>query len=107
MIIFFNREEDGMLGSREFVAHLASQSAVAVEEDHVFEMVGFCNRAPGSQRMPPGLPAFLAPDVGDFLGLIANRHSNAISEERLALAATGASVSGVASMEIIQGEIPP
>src|SRR5437868_1324954 len=52
MIVLFNREEDGLLGSREFVAHLAAQSAWAVGEAHIFEMVGFCNRTPGSQRLP-------------------------------------------------------
>lgn len=84
MIVLFNREEDGLLGSQEFVAG----SAGNVEEAHIFEMVGFCVRAPGSQRMPPGLPGVAAPDVGDFLGLLANRHSNAAAENLLALAAT-------------------
>jgi Zn-dependent M28 family amino/carboxypeptidase len=84
MIVLFNREEDGLLGSREFVA----QSTWAIEEAHIFEMVGFCNRAAGSQRMPPGLPGIVAPDVGDFLGLLANRHSNAVAEDVLTLAAT-------------------
>jgi Zn-dependent M28 family amino/carboxypeptidase len=88
MIVLFNREEDGMLGSQEFVAHLAGQPAGMVGEAHIFEMVGYCNRAPGSQRMPPGLPGVAAPDVGDFLGLLANRYSNAIAEDVLALAAT-------------------
>jgi Zn-dependent M28 family amino/carboxypeptidase len=88
MIVLFNREEDGLLGSREFVQHLASQSTWSVEEAHVFEMVGYCTHAPGSQRMPPGLPGVAAPDVGDFLGLLANRHSNAIAENVLGLAAT-------------------
>ena len=88
MIVLFNREEDGLLGSREFVAHLKAQSGWAVEEAHVFEMVGFCTHAPGSQRLPPGLPNVMAPDAGDFLGLLANRHSNAIAETLLALAAT-------------------
>jgi Zn-dependent M28 family amino/carboxypeptidase len=88
MIVLFNREEDGLLGSREFVAHLAAQPAWAVEEAHVFEMVGFCTRARGSQRMPPGLPGVVAPDAGDFLGLLANRHSNAVAENLLTLAAT-------------------
>lgn len=87
-IVLFNREEDGLLGSREFVADLPSQRAWAVDEAHVFEMVGFCNRAPGSQRLPPGLPGIVAPKVGDFLGLLANRRSNAVAEELLALAAT-------------------
>lgn len=84
MIVLFNREEDGLLGSREFVA----QSAWTIEEAHIFEMVGFCDHAAGSQRMPPGLPGVVAPDVGDFLGLLANRHSNAIAENVLTLAAT-------------------
>ncbi|HZV06835.1 MAG TPA: M28 family peptidase [Gemmataceae bacterium] len=88
MVVLFNREEDGMLGSQEFVAHLAGQPAGMVEEAHIFEMVGYCNRAPGSQRMPPGLPGVAAPDVGDFLGLLANRYSNTIAEKVLALAAT-------------------
>ncbi len=88
MIVLFNREEDGLLGSQEFVAHLAAQSAWTIEEAHIFEMVGFCNRTAGSQRMPPGLPGVAAPDVGDFLGLLANRHSNAVAENVLTLAAT-------------------
>ncbi|MFO0799767.1 MAG: M20/M25/M40 family metallo-hydrolase [Gemmataceae bacterium] len=84
-IVLFNREEDGLLGSTEYVADLP---AGAVGEAHVFEMVGFRTTAPKSQRMPPGLPGFLAPDVGDFLGLLANRHSNAVAEELVRLAAT-------------------
>ncbi len=88
MIVFFNREEDGLLGSREFVAHLVGQTAWTIEEAHVFEMVGYCDRNPASQRMPPGLPRVAAPDVGDFLALLANRHSNAVAERLLALAAT-------------------
>jgi Zn-dependent M28 family amino/carboxypeptidase len=88
MVVLFNREEDGLLGSREFVADFVTHSARAVEEAHIFEMVGFCNRAPHSQRMPPGLPGVAAPDVGDFLGLLANRHSNKIAENLLTLAST-------------------
>jgi hypothetical protein len=87
MIVFFNREEDGLLGSREFVGCLAARPAWAVEEAHIFEMVGFCTRAPGSQKMPPGVPGFIAPTVGDFLALLANGGSNAIAEELLELAA--------------------
>jgi Zn-dependent M28 family amino/carboxypeptidase len=88
MIVLFNREEDGLLGSHEFAAHVMPQQAWAVEEAHIFEMVGYGNRAPGSQRMPPGLPGVAAPNIGDFLGLLANRRSNAIAENLLALAAT-------------------
>ncbi|HEX4612148.1 MAG TPA: M28 family peptidase, partial [Urbifossiella sp.] len=84
-IVLFNREEDGLLGSTEYVAGLAPG---AVAEAHVFEMVGFRTTAPKSQRMPPGLPAGLAPDVGDFLGLLANRDSNGVAGELVRLAAS-------------------
>ena len=86
MIVFFNREEDGLLGSGEFVAHLGD-TAPPVEEAHIFEMVGYRNAAPGSQKLPPGLPPLLAPDTGDFLALLANRGSNAIAENLINLAA--------------------
>src|SRR5262249_5058713 len=88
MIVFFNREEDGLLGSRDFVADMGEKALKRIEEAHIFEMVGYCDRAPRSQRMPPGIPAFAAPDVGDFLALIANRNSNAIGEALLKLAAS-------------------
>jgi Zn-dependent M28 family amino/carboxypeptidase len=103
MIVLFNREEDGLLGSGEFVASLAAQPAPAVEEAHVFEMVGFCDRAPGSQRLPPGLPGVAAPDVGDFLALLANRHSNAIADHLLTLAATYVSRTPVLALNIYLG----
>jgi Zn-dependent M28 family amino/carboxypeptidase len=103
MIVFFNREEDGLLGSSEFVAHLAAQSTWEVEEAHIFEMVGFCNRAPRSQRMPPGLPGVAAPDVGDFLALLANRRSNAIAEKLLTLAASYVPQSRVLALKIYLG----
>ncbi len=87
-IVFFNREEDGLLGSQEFVANLADQLDHTIQEAHIFEMVGYCSHAPKSQRMPPGLPGVIAPDVGDFLALLANRHSNRIAEQLLSMAAT-------------------
>jgi Zn-dependent M28 family amino/carboxypeptidase len=103
MIVLFNREEDGLLGSSEFVTHLAGQSAWAVEEAHIFEMVGYCDRTPGSQRMPPGLPGVAAPKVGDFLALLANRHSNAIAESLLTLAASYVPQSSVLALKIYLG----
>jgi hypothetical protein len=50
-------------------------------------MVGFRSRAPGSQKLPRGLPVALAPDTGDFLGMVANRGSNPIAESLMGLAA--------------------
>jgi hypothetical protein len=103
IIVLFNREEDGLLGSREFVAEFAAQPAWAVKEAHIFEMVGFCTRAPNSQRMPPGLPGILAPKVGDFLALLANRHSNAVAEALLKLSATYVPQPPVLALKIYLG----
>jgi Zn-dependent M28 family amino/carboxypeptidase len=103
MIVLFNREEDGLLGSRDFVDRLAAQSSWAIGEAHIFEMVGFCTRAAGSQRLPPGLPRVAAPDVGDFLALLANRRSNAIAENLLALAATYVPQASVLALKIYLG----
>jgi Zn-dependent M28 family amino/carboxypeptidase len=103
MIVFFNREEDGLIGSTEFVEHLALLPEVVIDEAHVFEMVGFTNRATGSQRMPPGIPAFAAPDVGDFVGLLANRDSNAIADSLLKLAATYVPASRVIALKMYLG----
>jgi hypothetical protein len=87
MVVFFNGEEDGLIGSGEFVASLAKRAARPVSEAHIFEMVGYRSRTPGSQKLPRGLPIPFAPDVGDFLALLANRGSNAISDQLIGLAA--------------------
>jgi Zn-dependent M28 family amino/carboxypeptidase len=103
MIVFFNREEDGLMGSREFVAQLAHQSEWRIEEAHIFEMVDYRDRTPGSQTMPAGLPVLGARDVGDFLALLANRHSNAIAEDLLRLAACYIGEPPVAALKVYLG----
>jgi Zn-dependent M28 family amino/carboxypeptidase len=87
LIVFFNREEDGLLGSEEFVASLPSPCAPAIGESHIFEMVGYRDRSPGSQRLPHGLPSLFTSNAGDFLALLANSQSNTIAGNLLALAA--------------------
>ncbi len=99
MVAFFNREEDGLLGSREFVAGLKGE----VNEAHIFEMVGYCDRTPGSQRMPPGLPGVVAPDVGDFLALLSNRHSNPVAEKLVSLSATYVPQPAVFALKVFMG----
>ncbi|MGZ8939232.1 MAG: M20/M25/M40 family metallo-hydrolase, partial [Limisphaerales bacterium] len=74
MFVAFNREEDGFLGSREFVAQF--HPSVRFDCAHILEMVGFASTAPGSQRLPTGLPIQLR-DTGDFLGLLSNEQSAA------------------------------
>lgn len=74
MFVAFNREEDGFLGSREFVAQY--HPSVRFDCAHILEMVGFASSAPGSQRLPTGLPIQLR-DAGDFLGILSNEQSAA------------------------------
>ena len=82
--VAWNGEEDGLLGSVEFVARRRSPGSVPIAAVHVLEMVGYASREAGSQRMPIAVPG--APDVGDFIGLIGNHRSNHLVE----LAATQA-----------------
>ncbi|MEN8215563.1 MAG: M20/M25/M40 family metallo-hydrolase [Pseudomonadota bacterium] len=75
LFIAFNREEDNLLGSREFVSSLLKEQTRKIKCAHVLEMVGYCSSEPKSQLVPPGLPIKIS-DVGDFIGVIANRYSN-------------------------------
>ena len=84
--VAFNAEEEGLMGSRDFV----KSSSITPRVVHVLEMVGYTDRRPGGQRRPVYLPIRM-PDVGDFLGVIANRNS-AAEVERVRAAARGISV---------------
>lgn len=69
--VAFNREEDGMVGSCDFVRWLAEPGSPQIREVHVLEMVGYTDPRPGSQRVPSPLPRFLMPrDTGDFIALV-------------------------------------
>ncbi len=85
--VSFNREEDGMLGSQDFVQWLTATSQVRIECVHVLEMVGFASDAPGSQRVPPGLPVQVS-DQGNFLALLANHGSYRALDSVLVRAST-------------------
>ncbi len=87
MFVSFNREEDGLLGSQEFVSHYVPAMAHPIRVAHVLEMVGYCSHLSGSQQLPRGLP-IRAPNVGDFLGLLTNRSSNRLVRPLLRLART-------------------
>lgn len=85
--VSFNREEDGLLGSQDFVEWLESAGKLEVARAHVLEMVGFASDEPGTQRVPRGLPVKIS-DKGNFLGLLANKDSHRLLEEALACAST-------------------
>lgn len=75
--IAFNAEEDGLLGSRDFVANLLPELRPLVRSVQVLEMVGFQSRVPREdvQRLPlPWVPASL--EVPDYLALVAKGSSN-------------------------------
>jgi hypothetical protein len=84
--VSFNREEDGMLGSQDFIQWLIA-STVKAKCAHVLEMVGYASHAAGSQRLPPGLPVQVS-DTGNFLALLANRSSYRVLDAVLAQAST-------------------
>ena len=76
----FNREEDGLLGSRDLVK--GWKSGPLVREAHVLESVGF--RSPVQGR-PEGIPLKVPPE-GDFLALLLNRMSSHLMKPMLGTA---------------------
>ncbi len=71
--VAFNAEEDGLLGSEDFVAHHLSALPCHVSLVHVLEMVGY--RKAGWQALP--IPsAKRSKRRADFIGLLAKDRSN-------------------------------
>jgi len=73
--VAFNREEDGLLGSCDYVESLLPEIKQNIKCCHILEMIGFCSHEPHSQSSPNGLPIKIS-DKGDFIAVIANRYSN-------------------------------
>lgn len=87
VFVGFNREEDGLLGSYDFVDNYLP-SDWPLKEVHILEMVGYCDHTEGSQGLPPNLPIKLSHNKGNFLALIGNRHSNSLLKPILKCAQT-------------------
>ncbi len=85
MFVAFNREEDGLLGSTDFVVNFLPDCGFEFTCVHILEMVGFCS--PEKQSVPTGLPIAL-PEKADFVGLVGNRDSNRFVEDALRLSKT-------------------
>lgn len=73
--VAFNQEEDGLLGSQDFVKNYINKNNHNPELVHILEMIGYCDKSSGSQHVPPGLPIKIT-DKGDFIAIIANKDSN-------------------------------
>lgn len=93
-VLAFNGEEEGMLGSSEFVdvhGSLADQYGVTLDGVHVLEMVGFTGP---QQRLPPEAAMLLrslgqpVPERGDFVLVAANTDSGAMFDRVLAVIET-------------------
>jgi Zn-dependent M28 family amino/carboxypeptidase len=80
--VAFNAEEDGLVGSQDFVEVFLPESGWQIQQVHILEMLGYCSDVPGSQRLPAGLP-IRVPDTGNFLGIISNHQSNEVLETLL------------------------
>jgi len=85
--VAFNREEDNLLGSQEFVRKIITENQITLSHAHILEMVGYCQQTPYSQKVPSGLPIRI-PTTGNFLSIIGNRHSNALVDTTLTKAKT-------------------
>lgn len=75
--IAFCLEEENLLGSRAYAAHLA-ESLQSIHGAVVLECVGYASNREGSQRIPPGIPIAI-PSVGNFLAIIGNQASAALT----------------------------
>jgi aminopeptidase YwaD len=66
----YDREEDGLLGSERHSSLFDGPLCGMIS----LEMLGFTDRSPGGQRLPPALKG-LYPDVGDFIAVVGNQSS--------------------------------
>lgn len=82
--VSFNAEEDGLLGSQDFVINGLPAIPYRIQSAHVLEMVGFRGASSATQELPfPFLPASLR--TPDFIGLLAKGRSNRIVNRVLKL----------------------
>jgi Zn-dependent M28 family amino/carboxypeptidase len=74
----YDMEEYGLLGSYAHARGLRRAGA-ALRGMVSLEMLGYTDRRPGSQGLPPHLAKFY-PDVGDFIGVCGNEASRGLLE---------------------------
>ena len=102
IFVAFNREEDGFMGSREFVEEFLHARSIGVQCAHILEMIGYASDAPGSQHLPTALPIQL-PDTGNFLGLLSNNQSAEAMRQILQLTRAYAPALPVTGLTVVPG----
>ena len=100
--IAFNGEEDGLIGSRDLVQNYLPGIKHRIRHVHILEMIGYASDQAGSQSLPRGLPVKVS-DVGNFLAIIANRHSNQTVEGVLQTAADYTPQLPVKALKVFMG----
>ncbi len=85
--VAFNCEEDGLIGSFDFVTNYLPKLNLKIKQVHILEMVGFATDEPNSQEMPINLPIKI-PTVGNFLGILGNKNSLVAVDDIAALGKT-------------------
>ncbi len=73
-LIFFDLEENGMLGGA-FCAAQCKQEKVDLRGMISLEMLGYCDHSPNSQSLPKALIG-LYPETGNFIALVGNQNSD-------------------------------
>ncbi len=76
--IAFCLEEENLLGSRAYTAHLAATQQ-SIHGAVVLECVGYAKDEEGSQKIPPGIP-IAVPIIGNFLAVIGNQASASLTQ---------------------------
>lgn len=85
--VAFNCEEDGLIGSYDFVESFLSERNLKLKQVHILEMVGYATDEPNSQKLPANLPVKI-PTVGNFLGIMGNKDSLKLVDNVLSLGKT-------------------
>jgi hypothetical protein len=85
--VAFNCEEDGLVGSTDFVKNYLPNANLKIEQVHILEMIGYASDFENTQKIPPGLPVKI-PTTGNFLGILGNQNSNPFVDQLLTLGKT-------------------
>ena len=76
--IAFCLEEENLLGSLAYTAHLTATQQ-PIHGAIVLECVGYAKDKEGTQKIPPGIP-IAVPTVGNFLAVIGNQASSSLTQ---------------------------